>query len=91
MIQALKAQVAALQVLDKLDLNDGTVQHVVLASIPPQEIVPAEVRGSRHCLHVPYCLSLHAMLNQWFQAVIHQPVLYHAEHHVVLHQALTVA
>lgn len=46
----------ALQVLDRLDLNDGTVQHVVLASIPPQEIVPAEVTGSRQRLHVPYCL-----------------------------------
>lgn len=55
--QALKAQVAALQVLDKLDLNDGTVQHVVLASIPPQEIVPAEVRASHQCLHVLSCLS----------------------------------
>ena len=27
-----------MQVLDKLDFNDGVVQHVVLASIPPQEV-----------------------------------------------------
>ena len=43
-----------LQVLDRLDFNDGTVQHVVLASIPPQEIpsLPTEV------LHTPsVCLT----------------------------------
>jgi hypothetical protein len=59
--------VAALQVLDKLDLNDGTVQHVVLASIPPQEIVPAEVRGSHQCLHVLYCLLTYLAVldDQW--------------------------
>ncbi len=34
-----------LQVLDRLDFNDSTVQHVMLASIPPQDTsaVPAEV------------------------------------------------
>lgn len=52
---------SALQVLDKLDLNDGTVQHVVLASIPPQEIVPAEVRGAHQCLHVPYYLPTYLL------------------------------
>ncbi len=93
---------AALQVLDKLDLNDGTVQHVVLASIPPQEVVPAEVRGSRQCLHVPFCLSTYlAVVDYHWCTCVQCPTsgfkqcciklfLYHAEHHVVLHEALEV-
>lgn len=30
-------EATTLQVLEKLDFNDSTVQHVVLASIPPQQ------------------------------------------------------
>ncbi|KAL0053523.1 hypothetical protein WJX82_006983 [Trebouxia sp. C0006] len=64
------------KVLDKLDLNDGTVQHVVLASIPPQEIVPAEPASPLHRMRVtgegwllgaallqrPHLLALHQLL-----------------------------
>lgn len=45
------------QVLDKLDVNNMTVQHVVLASIPPQDPInsPFEAsavlpKSSIHCL-----------------------------------------
>lgn len=56
-------EVTAMQVLEKLDCNDSTVQHVVLASIPPQQPVAStpevNLQPALHVLHPP---SLRACL-----------------------------
>ena len=47
-------EVTAMQVLEKLDCNDSTVQHVVLASIPPQQpaaSTPEVSSSSLPCIH----------------------------------------
>ena len=54
-----------MQVLEKLDFNDSTVQHVVLASIPPQDppAYPAQVCAPclpLHALIPPIALCIHA-------------------------------
>ena len=50
-------EVTAMQVLEKLDFNDSTVQHVVLASIPPQQ--PAASMPEVDCSSLPYVYSTH--------------------------------
>ena len=42
-----------LQVLEKLDFNDNTVQHVVLASIPPQQPAAATPEVNCSCVTRP--------------------------------------